>query len=132
MAVAWTIARVGCFVAHDHKGSLSTFPLAVDFPGGARHDLGLYEAILSAFLALICAWAFNRKLPTGSVAALLCLLYAPVRFGMDFLRAEDISGADSRYAGLTPAQYGCVALFVFSVYAWRRAQAAATAESVSD
>ena len=35
---------------------------------------------------------------------------APVRFGLDFLRATDYgSHPDQRYAGLTPAQWACLA-----------------------
>jgi phosphatidylglycerol:prolipoprotein diacylglycerol transferase len=32
---------------------------------------------------------------------------------MDFLRTPASENGDTRYLGLTPAQYGCVALFVF-------------------
>jgi phosphatidylglycerol:prolipoprotein diacylglycerol transferase len=36
-------------------------------------------------------------------------MYAPVRFGLDFLRARDVTRPDERYAGLTPAQWACIA-----------------------
>jgi len=32
---------------------------------------------------------------------------------MDFLRLPENEGGDTRYAGLTPAQYGCIALWIF-------------------
>ncbi|MBM4321307.1 MAG: prolipoprotein diacylglyceryl transferase, partial [Deltaproteobacteria bacterium] len=38
MSWAWIFGRMGCATAHDHKGSLTDFPLAVAFKGGARHD----------------------------------------------------------------------------------------------
>jgi prolipoprotein diacylglyceryltransferase len=42
--------------------------------------------------------------------------YAPVRFFLDFLRMpETEAGADLRYASLTFAQYGCIALFLFGI-----------------
>ena len=48
---------------------------------------------------------------------------SPVRFALDFLRATDLPGADPRYFGLTPAQYGSVACFgagvALSVWTWR-------------
>jgi hypothetical protein len=34
-----------------------------------------------------------------------------VRFGLDFLRNQDLSNADVRWAGLTPAQWGMIAMF---------------------
>jgi phosphatidylglycerol:prolipoprotein diacylglycerol transferase len=54
------------------------------------------------------------------------LAYAPVRFAMDFLRIPESDGGDTRYAGLTPAQYGCVALFLYGIamiFVVRRLQA---------
>jgi len=113
----WAIARVGCFLVHDHPGTLTDFPLAVRFPGGARHDLGLYEAIVLAAIAglLWALWA-RRRLP-GRLLGLLAVLYGVARFLLDFLRARDVAYADGRYLGLTPAQYGAILLVAFG--AWR-------------
>jgi phosphatidylglycerol:prolipoprotein diacylglycerol transferase len=56
---------------------------------------------------------------TGFFVALLLIVYAPFRFAVDFLRIVDV-----RYAGLTPGQYGCLALLgVGVVILWRRRQA---------
>lgn len=115
----WFWGRVGCFTAHDHVGQLSNFLLAVDFGnspygayyGGARHDLGLYEAIFVFFIALVFFSVRKKELYQSSFAILFCLLYAPVRFGLDFLRHSDLPNPDTRWAGLTPAQYGSIALF---------------------
>ena len=54
----WAVARIGCFLVHDHPGVRTDFPLAVDFPvrmyGGPRHDLGLYDMfVLTAITALL-------------------------------------------------------------------------------
>ena len=116
MAPAWAIARVGCFLAHDHKGSLTDFPLAVAFPGGARHDLGLYDAILSFAIIAIIYTIFPRRPRFGVLAGLVCFIYAVVRFFFDFLRAQDLARSDARYLGLTPAQYGAIALALFGAY----------------
>lgn len=111
----WGIARLGCFSAHDHIGVKSDFFLAVAFPGGARHDLGLYEALWTLAIAGIFFALRNRTVKPGFFLALLVVLYVPVRFGMDFLRATDISRADVRYAGLTPAQWVMIALFLAGI-----------------
>ncbi len=112
---AWTIARLGCFSAHDHIGRPSDFFLAVDFPGGARHDLGLYEALWTAVIALTFFLLARRPTRPGFFLALFAAMYAPIRFLLDFLRNTDLDGADLRYAGLTPAQWIMIALFVASL-----------------
>jgi len=135
LAAGWTFGRLGCFSAHDHPGMATTFPLAVKYPildldadyhkylggfiqvfGGpqqARHDLGLDEALWSLLLTLVFLVLKKRgKQPLGLYVGLLTTAYAPIRFVLDFLRATDVHGADPRYFGLTPAQYGAIATFV--------------------
>ena len=108
----WFLGRMGCFSAHDHIGRASEFALAVDFPGGPRHDLGLYEALATLGICVVF-WALrNRPFRPGLFTALFATMYAPIRFGLDFLRHTDLQGADVRYAGLTPAQYGMIAMFL--------------------
>ena len=117
----WFFGRVGCGVVHDHIGAPTSFPLAMEFPGlGVRHELGLYEAAYSLLIAL-AFWQLGQKdRPPGFFLAAFGLFYAPVRFGLDFLRNTDLSGADSRYLGLTPGHYGSIAMFVASaiLMAW--------------
>lgn len=111
----WAVARLGCFTVHDHPGRLTSFPLAVAFPGGARHDLGLYDAVLLAAIAVVLFALARNRLLRGRLLALLALLYGVGRFALDFLRATDIAYADARYYGLTPAQYVCILLVGFGV-----------------
>jgi phosphatidylglycerol:prolipoprotein diacylglycerol transferase len=127
VAPGWGVARLGCFVVHDHPGQLTNFPLAVMFPGGARHDLGLYDAI--ALFAITALLYSVRDLPPlkGKLLGLLALLYGVQRFLTDFLRASDTPYHDARYFGLTPAQYGCVALVIYGLYVLTRAAASAPA-----
>ena len=123
--LGWFCGRVGCFTAHDHKGALSEFFLAVDFPSGARHDLGLYEAIFT--FCLLCLFMFldrRRDWFHGFFTGLVMVLYAPVRFGLDFLRASDLEASfdrrsDVRLLGLTPAQYGTIGLLLLGIWILR-------------
>jgi phosphatidylglycerol:prolipoprotein diacylglycerol transferase len=117
MPTGWAIARIGCFVAHDHPGRLTRFPLAVDFPGGARHDLGLYEAVVLVAIATLLWRLWARHRLDGKLLGLLAVLYGVARFLLDFLRASDVAYADARYAGLTPAQYGSILLVAWG--SWR-------------
>jgi len=113
LAAGWMCGRTGCFTAHDHPGLHTDFFLAVQYPGGARHDLGLYEALWSAGIALMFFIMHRRgKQPLGLYVSILVTGYAPVRFILDFLRASDVHGADPRYAGLTPGQWSSVVALV--------------------
>jgi len=107
----WFFGRMGCFSAHDHIGQRSDFFLAVDFPGGARHDLGLYEALWMIIVCAVFLALRNRPFRPGFFTALFATLYAPIRFSLDFLRNTDRASADARYFGLTPAQYGSMLMF---------------------
>jgi phosphatidylglycerol:prolipoprotein diacylglycerol transferase len=122
--ISWAIGRLGCTVAHDHPGVLTTAtnPLAFAFPDGPRWDLGFLEMLFSAGLSLVCVVFWRRQRPVGTYVALTALTYAPVRFGLDFLRvAPDVEG-DARYGDLTPAQWCCVILFFVGVAAFMDAR----------
>lgn len=123
----WLFGRMGCFVVHDHPGKVTDFFLAVegyrfgDPPYEPRHDLGLYEVLWSAAIIVLLLVLARKKRKPGFYAALVPMLYAPVRFFLDFLRAEPSAGAagDVRYAGFTPGQYAAVALLALGAYlAW--------------
>lgn len=117
---AWTLGRIGCFTAHDHLGKMTTFFLAIHFPGGSRHDLGFYEAIACGLLSGVVYYMGRKNKiddpPAGTIFATMLVCYALIRFGLDFLRATDLPGSDVRYQGLTPAQYSCMASLCFGLY----------------
>ena len=129
VAPGWAVARIGCFTVHDHPGRLTSFPLAVLFPDGPRHDLGLYDAILLGAITAVL-FASRRKL-AGRLLPLLALLYSIGRFLLDFLRATDVAYADARYFGLTPAQYVCIALFAWGAVQLLHRPSSATSASTS-
>lgn len=115
--------RLGCTVAHDHPGKLTNFFLGVRYPEGTRHNLGMEEAILIATLLLVFQ---NKKInqflssKDGRYVALISIYYGIMRFCLDFLRADDLVVTDPRYAGLTPAQYICIALVLAGLFVqWR-------------
>jgi phosphatidylglycerol:prolipoprotein diacylglycerol transferase len=122
----WSIARVGCFLTHDHPGRTTDFFLAVaDFQTGAppyepRHDLGLYDVVVMVAIAVVFLVLSRKPRKPGFYVGLLPVLYAPCRFLLDFLRAPLSEGGDIRYAGLTPAQYGSVLLLVAGALVLRR------------
>jgi phosphatidylglycerol:prolipoprotein diacylglycerol transferase len=93
--------------------------LAVNFPDGPRHDLGLYESLFSLLIFLFFAFLFKKlgKIRYGLVAAVSFAAYSFGRFFLDFLRAQDMPFADERYFYLTPAQWGMGLIFV-GLTAW--------------
>src|SRR5450432_349707 len=116
LAVGWIFGRTGCFTAHDHPGLHTTFFLAVRYPDGPRHDLGLDELLFTIVMtAILFAYAKKPRVP-GRLIGLFAVMYAPVRFGLDFLRAHDVARPDERYAHLTPAQWACLATLGVGVW----------------
>jgi phosphatidylglycerol:prolipoprotein diacylglycerol transferase len=120
LVVGWVFGRLGCTLVHDHVGRPGDFPLAIAFPAGARHDLGLYE-FLYTLLVLVPAllWINRRPRAPGTTLWVVAWLYAPARFALDFLRHTDLPNPDPRFLGLTVAQYGCVVLVWVGLHFWR-------------
>ena len=125
------ILRTGCFLGHHHAGRLSDSILAVAYPGGARHDLGLEEALLVFGLcaALLLLERRARSLRPGQLSGIAALAYGGGRFALEFLRGRDIEligrHSDAHYVGLTLVQYGALLLAgagggVLWLRGWRR------------
>jgi phosphatidylglycerol:prolipoprotein diacylglycerol transferase len=122
LSVGWIFGRTGCFTAHDHPGRHTAFFLSVWYPkqtpadfAGPRLDLGLDELLFTIAMTVILFLYARKPRPPGHLIGLACLMYAPIRFGLDFLRATDVVRPDMRYAGLTPAQWACLATLVLGV-----------------
>jgi phosphatidylglycerol---prolipoprotein diacylglyceryl transferase len=112
----WAVARLGCFSVHDHPGVLTSFFLAVAFPGGARHDLGLYDALVLTGITVVVYMLDRRTALQGRLLVVVALLYGSSRFVLDFLRARDLPYSDARYLGLTPARYGALLLLIWGLW----------------
>lgn len=116
----WIFGRAGCAVVHDHPGKVTDFFLAVHCddkcygqwsPGVTRHDLGLYEMFYLMFMTIVLYALRNVRPFRGFHPAVMLLIYAPARFGFDYLRV-----VDKRYAGLTPGQYFAVGMVILAIY----------------
>ena len=139
---AFSIGRIGCTVVSDHIGAavpadrwyaflaedyprkLNLAHLAETYPGTSElikaWNLGLIELLYLIPVNLLILWlAFrpSKRMPAGYIAVLAGMLYAPVRFLLDFLRPED---TDPRYVGLTFAQWSSILAVGASLYAASR------------
>jgi phosphatidylglycerol---prolipoprotein diacylglyceryl transferase len=125
LSLGWFLGRMGCTAAHDHPGRVSEFFLAVpgmcpvsSARGGvdcfvACHDLGFYEALFTLGMLLAFLWLDRKPRFAGFYMGWMITSYAPVRFGMDFLRHPS---TDVRYFGLTPAQYGSMVMLSIGIW----------------
>src|SRR5690242_10760976 len=78
LVVGWVFGRLGCTLVHDHVGKPSSFFLAVRFPDGPRHDLGLYEFLYTLGVLVPAVLILNRRpRPPGTTVRVIALLYAP-------------------------------------------------------
>jgi phosphatidylglycerol---prolipoprotein diacylglyceryl transferase len=111
----WIFGRLGCFLAYDHPGAPTAFVLGQRYRDGVvRHNLGLEEALFTVALAGLFWMLSRRPRAAGFYLGLLAMAYAPFRFALDFWRLVDV-----RYGGLTPGQWGCLALFLVGALIFR-------------
>jgi len=95
------IGRIGCFLIHDHPGTLSSFVLTVNYPDGkSRHDLGLYLSITGFAIALIFLILNRKARGPGFWFGAFIVLDGISRFWLDFYRVADVT-----YLHLTPTQW---------------------------
>ena len=138
---AFSIGRIGCTVVSDHVGAAVDpnawyAPLAMEYPTNLRLDavqelvkthnafgqdtilawnLGFIELLWLIPVNAVILWlAFRstKRMPAGFIVALTGVLYAPVRFFLEYLRPES---TDPRYLGFTFAQWCSVLAFALGV-----------------
>jgi phosphatidylglycerol---prolipoprotein diacylglyceryl transferase len=95
-------------------------------------NLGLIELLYLIPVNLLILWlAFRttKRLNAGFITVLTGVLYAPVRFFLDYLRPEN---SDPRYFSLTFAQWSSILAFGAALYAANRIfRTGAVAETVT-
>ena len=136
LSIGLAFGRVGCTSVGEHFGSTwgsSWFPLMVRYtrdpgPNELReptlgtlpvtkgvifHNTAIYELIWLVLLFVLIWKVLHRKpaVAPGTGIALFCAIYAPLRFGSDFLRIND-----NLVAGLTGAQYLMLAVMGASIW----------------
>lgn len=106
------IGRIGCFLIHDHPGTLSSFALAVKYPDGkSRHDLGLYLSLVGFAIGFIFLFLNRKRRAPGFFLGAFFVLDGFSRLWLDAYRVADV-----RYFGLTPTQWLSVPLIGLGFY----------------
>jgi phosphatidylglycerol:prolipoprotein diacylglycerol transferase len=100
IALGQGIGRIGCFMAGDDYGSRTNLPWAVAFQhpdaesiGGAPlgvplHPVQLYESAVCFGLFLFLAWLARRKRFDGEIILAYSILYAVIRFLLEYVRGD--------------------------------------------
>ena len=85
--------RIGNFIDGQIFGSLTDFPIAVQFPEaeGFRHPVVLYDGIKNFLLIPVLIWIRSRGVPPGRLAVWFIILYSELRIPIDMLRDYPIS-----------------------------------------
>lgn len=88
MPLAWMIGRLGCALAHDHRGLDSTSWIAVKFPEGPRFDLGLIEFLFLIPVVIWFRFLDRRARPVGFYFGLYGVVYGGFRIWLDTLHIQ--------------------------------------------
>lgn len=140
--VGAAFGRLGCLSVGEHFGKRSDFFLATRYDGGPlrEQELGidsgvivqkgmsflnpaLYESITLFLLFGALWWLLEKRKPSpGTVAGTFLIGYAVQRFTWDSLRVND-----ERVAGMTGAQWMCLAMVPIAIYILLKARPAVAA-----
>ena len=110
---AWMFGRLGCALAHDHRGLPSNSWIAVQFPEGPRYDLGLIEFVFLIGLAIAFRILDRRPRPVGFFFGLYGVVYGGFRIWLDTLHVQPMRF----YGGAAGVLIGFAGWFI----AWRAA-----------
>lgn len=115
------IGRLGCFFIFDHPGKPTRFFLGQEYIDGiVRHNHGLYLSLNGLLLTVLflLLWRRLQHATSGWFVVLFLCIYGSVRFVLDFFRATDLAYSDSRFIGLTVAQWLSIVMVAAGIAAW--------------
>lgn len=90
LPIGWMLGRLGCSLAHDHKGFSSTSWLAVKFPEGPRWDLGLIEFLFLIGMVTAFRLLDRRPRPVGFFFGMFGVVYGGFRIWLDTLHIQPL------------------------------------------
>jgi phosphatidylglycerol:prolipoprotein diacylglycerol transferase len=112
IAAGEAIGRIGCFIGGCCSGKVTTLAFAVYDHDAFRYPTQLYmSASAAATFALLIVLERKRYLPENGLFYIQGMLFCLTRFVIEFFR-----DGTTAFAGMTLAQFGCVAGFLFFVW----------------
>ncbi|HEX6240518.1 MAG TPA: prolipoprotein diacylglyceryl transferase [Polyangiales bacterium] len=137
VAMGLFFGRIGCFLGGCCYGIITDQPVGTVFPAWSAasegqyregllahpgmvshpvHPTQLYEALGCLLLSVgLSRWSPRRQRFDGQTTLLFLIGYALLRFGIEYLRADDRGG----FAGLSTSQWISVLALLACVPAWR-------------
>jgi len=110
------VGRIGCFLIHDHPGTLTSFVGGVRYPDGSvRHDLGLYLSLFGFATGLVLVALDRKRRQAGFFLGVFLIVDGVGRFILDFLRVND-----RIVWGLTPTQWLLIPMAISGVILLRK------------
>lgn len=106
--------RIGCFLSGCCYGKYLKNPLIIMGLKIDKIPVQLMEAIIELLIFMILC-IIKKKNIVNNLLAVYLIFYAIARFGMEFLRGDEVRGL---WAGLSTSQY--ISLFVIFYYVGRK------------
>lgn len=118
LPVGQAFGRLGCFWAGCCPGTETTSVFGVNIDGAFRHPTAVYESLGCVAIAFFLLKAQRHLRVPGILFLTYLLLYASLRFGLEFIRADARPGP----LHLSAAQWFCLAGVAFIFLRWQQLQ----------
>lgn len=117
LGLALMLGRIGNFINAELYGRITDIAWCVKFPNveGCRHPSQLYEAFKNLFIFVVLYNIRNKKFKDGFIFWLFVLMYATLRFFIEFFRAPDPQ-LGFIVAGLTMGQILNIIMFFIALF----------------
>ncbi len=125
VTVGLGFGRIGCLLSGCCYGAPTDFPIAITYTNPASHvsplneplhAAPLYEAVAAFAIGIWLVRRYVQRKFSGDVLSMALLLYAPVRFAIELLRAD----SRGEMAALSTSQWISLGLFAVGILLRRR------------
>ena len=122
IALGLAFGRIGNFINLELYGPITTLPWGMEIPGefGLRHPTPLYAVLKNLLIASSCFYFLRTAKKPGSTLGIFLILYAILRFLIEYVRIETAAGFDIGIFELTRGQALTIPVFLIGLYILRR------------
>ncbi|MFH1857185.1 MAG: prolipoprotein diacylglyceryl transferase [Candidatus Omnitrophota bacterium] len=122
VALGQSIGRIGCYLNGCCYGKATDSFFGVIFPGMTQqvHPTELYLSFFLLIVFVILKKKEEKKVFNWQIFSLYLILYAVVRFSIDFLRGD----LHPVFFGLSVSQFICAVLFLAGIIIYKTAKSA--------